>query len=176
VADLASTSPKNLIYTLLNCILEGGIKTKIERKNIPELDYLAQINFELYESENALADDDENAEDRFNYSIRISISPGCHTFNPLDVELDSKHCIGSAPRRSLTSHENYKEILKTLRDKFHTVKLPKSFIAINVSEISPQLFGPIRKLSIASIEEPSYEQLSDEIDGLESKRLENEDN
>jgi inositol hexakisphosphate/diphosphoinositol-pentakisphosphate kinase len=71
------------IYTLLNCILEGGISTKIERKNIPELDYLSQINFELYESENLLLNEDET--DRFNYSIRISISPGCHTFNPLDV-------------------------------------------------------------------------------------------
>jgi hypothetical protein len=72
------------IYTLLNCILEGGIKTKIERKNIPELDYLSQINFELYESQNAVADEEEGKE-RYNYSIRISISPGCHTFDPLDV-------------------------------------------------------------------------------------------
>jgi inositol-hexakisphosphate/diphosphoinositol-pentakisphosphate 1-kinase len=72
------------IYTLLNCILEGGIKTKISRKDIPELDYLSQINFELYESENAVIDEDEE-KDRFNYSIRISVSPGCHTFNPLDV-------------------------------------------------------------------------------------------
>jgi hypothetical protein len=79
-------------------------------------------------------------------------------------ELDSKHCIGSAPRRSLTAHSNYKEVLETLRAKFHTyvptlarkysrsrVKLPKSFIAINISEISPQLFGPIRKSSSASL-------------------------
>jgi hypothetical protein len=72
------------IYTLLNCIVEGGIRTKIERKKIPELDYLSHINFELYESENAVADD-EDGQERFNYSIRISISPGCHTFNPLDV-------------------------------------------------------------------------------------------
>lgn len=70
------------IYTLLNCILEGGIKTKIERKNIPELDYLSQIQFELYESQNPTA---EGEEESYNYSIRISISPGCHTFDPLDV-------------------------------------------------------------------------------------------
>ncbi|KAL8880987.1 MAG: hypothetical protein Q9198_001717, partial [Flavoplaca austrocitrina] len=60
------------IYTLLNCILEGGITTKIERNAIPELDYLSTITFELYESE------DKDTE-TFAYSIRITITPGCHT-------------------------------------------------------------------------------------------------
>ncbi len=101
------------IYTLLNCILEGGIKTKIERNAIPELDYLSHITFELYESE------DKDA-DTFAYSIRITITPGCHTSDPLDVLLDSKHSIGCAPRRSLTAHQDWKEVIETLRDKFHT--------------------------------------------------------
>lgn len=70
------------IYTLLNCIIEGGIKTKIERNKIPELDYLSTICFELYESQNSTGEDEN---DEFNYSIRITISPGCHTFEPLDV-------------------------------------------------------------------------------------------
>lgn len=70
------------IYTLLNCIVEGGIQTKIERNKIPELDYLSTINFELYESQNPALEDQV---DSFNHSIRISISPGCHTFEPLDV-------------------------------------------------------------------------------------------
>lgn len=119
------------IYTLLNCILEGGIKTKIERNAIPELDYLSQINFELYESENASIDDQPHT---FNYSIRITLSPGCHAFSPLDVQLDSRHMIGFSPRRSLTLHQDWKEVLETLRAKFHTVKLPKSFVAIDLSE------------------------------------------
>lgn len=119
------------IYTLLNCIIEGGIQTKIDRKKIPELDYLSTICFELYESQNPTEDDET---DSFNYSIRITISPGCHTFEPLDVQLDSKHCIGFAQRRSLTSHNNYQQVIETLRAKFHTVKLPKSFVAINLSE------------------------------------------
>lgn len=105
------------IYTLLNCILEGGIKTKIERNAIPELDYLSQICFELYESQNATTADEP---DSFNYSIRITISPGCHTFDPLDIQLDSKHAIGNAPRRSLTSHHDWKKVIETLRAKFHT--------------------------------------------------------
>lgn len=110
------------VYTLLNCIIEGGIETKIARSAIPELDYLSQICFELYESENRTPPE-ARAEDpaTFAYSIRITVSPGCHTFDPLDVQLDSKHCIGYAPRRSLTSHKDWKEVIDTLRAKFHTV-------------------------------------------------------
>lgn len=115
------------IYTLLNCIMEGGIHTKIKRSTIPELDYLSQICFELYEAKDA-----DTAEST--YSIRISISPGCHTIDPLDVSLDSKHAIGSAPRRSLTNHQDWKEVISTLKAKFNTVQLPKSFLAVNVSE------------------------------------------
>ena len=117
------------IYTLVNCILEGGIRTKIDRNAIPELDYLSHVTFELYESE------DKDAA-TFTYSIRITITPGCHTHDPLDVQLDSKHSIGCAPRRSLTTHMDWKEVIETLRARFHTVKLPKSFLAVNVSEAS----------------------------------------
>ncbi|GAB7339413.1 hypothetical protein MBLNU457_6047t1 [Dothideomycetes sp. NU457] len=132
------------IYTLLNCILGGGVQTKIARNAIPELDYLSQICFELYESQNdycALNPDASGREqDAFNYSIRITISPGCHTFDPLDVQLDSKHCIGCAPRRSLTPHGDWKEVIETLKNKFHTVKLPRSFLAVNLSEKVPGAF------------------------------------
>ena len=106
------------IYTLLNCILEGGIQTKIKRSAIPELDYLSHISFELYESENKTPPGVEDVA-KYAYSIRITISPGCHTFDPLDVQLDSKHCISCAPRRSLTSHMEWKEVIDSLRAKFH---------------------------------------------------------
>ncbi|KAH8911403.1 hypothetical protein BR93DRAFT_873289 [Coniochaeta sp. PMI_546] len=123
------------IYTLLNCILEGGIETKIQRSTIPELDYLSQICFELYESEtkvpSGVGTDQTSA---FAYSIRITISPGCHVFDPLDVQLDSRHCIGCAPRRSLTAHGDWKQVIETLKTKFHQVKLPKTFLAVNLSD------------------------------------------
>ncbi|KAJ5261471.1 hypothetical protein N7478_012066 [Penicillium angulare] len=115
------------IYTLLNCILEGGIQTKIARSTIPELDYLSQICFELYEAR-------DSESEKNSYSIRISISPGCHAFDPLDVQLDSRHAIGCTPRRSLTAHQDWKEVIETLKAKFDTVKLPKSFIAVNLSD------------------------------------------
>ncbi|KAI2626200.1 histidine phosphatase superfamily-domain-containing protein [Xylaria nigripes] len=108
------------IYTLLNCILEGGIETKINRRTIPELDYFSQICFELYESENKSAPDAPLPDQpTFNYSIRITISPGCHIYDPLDIQLDSKHCIGCAPRRGLTPHGDWKRVIETLRAKFH---------------------------------------------------------
>ncbi|KAF8857659.1 hypothetical protein BDZ45DRAFT_426719 [Acephala macrosclerotiorum] len=121
------------IYTLLNCILEGGIPTKIKRSAIPELDYLSQICFELYESENKTPPEVQDVA-KYAYSIRITISPGCHTFDPLDVQLDSKHCISCAPKRSLTAHGEWKQVIETLKAKFHQVKLPKSFLAVNLSE------------------------------------------
>jgi len=65
------------------------------------------------------------------------ISSGCHTFDPLDVQLDSKHSIACAPRRGLTAHINWKRVIETLRAKFHTVKLPKSFTPINISDKMP---------------------------------------
>ncbi|CCC05055.1 hypothetical protein SMACR_07378 [Sordaria macrospora] len=121
------------IYTLLNCILEGGLETKIKRATIPELDYLSQISFELYEMP-ADPPTDAEATAAFNYSIKITISPGCHVFDPLDVQLDSKHCIGCAPRRSLTAHADWMKVIETLRAKFHQVKLPKTFLAVNLSD------------------------------------------
>ncbi|KAK0665103.1 putative cortical actin cytoskeleton protein asp1 [Cercophora samala] len=121
------------IYTLLNCILEGGLETKIKRATIPELDYLSQISFELYEMP-ANPPIDAEGTPVFNYSIKITISPGCHVFDPLDVQLDSKHCIGCAPRRSLTAHADWMFVIETLRAKFHQVKLPKTFLAVNLSD------------------------------------------
>jgi hypothetical protein len=50
-----------------------------------------------------------------------------------------------------------------------SVKLPKSFVAINLSEISPHVFGPVRKPSIGDTGEEKDEQ------GLERDQYEDED-
>jgi inositol-hexakisphosphate/diphosphoinositol-pentakisphosphate 1-kinase len=138
VADLeelqSSNEAKSFIYftkeskmiTLLNCIMEGGIPTKIKRSAIPEMDYLSSMIFELYEATDQTTNESK-------YSIRISISPGAHTLDPLDISLDSKHAISCAPRRTLTDHHDWKYVISTLKAKFDTVKLPQSFLAVNVS-------------------------------------------
>lgn len=113
------------------------------RNTIPELDYLTQVCFELYESETKTEPganpDDPNVS---SYSIRISISPGCHSNDPLYMSLDSKHCIGCASRKGLTGHLDWKYVVETLRDKFHRVKLPSKFTPINLGEASLQRGGP----------------------------------
>lgn len=99
-------------------------------------------------------------------------------------QLDSKHCIGIAQRRSLTSHHDWKDVIGTLRAKFHryvvaispfvpiwpakmltylcSVKLPKSFIAINLSEKVPQAFG-----NGAPVEEPT--STDEEVEAVAAK-------
>ncbi|KAK9476158.1 histidine phosphatase superfamily-domain-containing protein [Lipomyces japonicus] len=114
------------IYTLLNVIYECGIPTKMPRNAIPELDYLTQIVFELYESENSQTTEKK-------YSIRLSLSSGCHCADPLDIQLDSKHCISCMPRRSLTSHLDMDEVSCRFRENFGRVSLPKRFIPVNLS-------------------------------------------
>lgn len=126
------------VYTLLNCIIQGGLPVKLPREGtIPELDYLTQICFELYESEQLSppnATDGNPDPPAPQYSIRITLSPGCHADAPLDLDLDSKHCIGCAPRRSLTSHGEWKSVLGTLRGKFDQVKLPRRFLPVLLRE------------------------------------------
>ncbi|KAK9251883.1 histidine phosphatase superfamily-domain-containing protein [Lipomyces tetrasporus] len=120
------------IYTLLNVIYGCGIPTKMSRNAIPELDYLTQICFELFESA-----DTQTTQKK--YSVRLSISSGCHCSDPLDIQLDSKHCISCIPRRSLTSHLDMDEVSRMFRDNFSRVCLPKRFIPVNISSkpVSP---------------------------------------
>ncbi|CAH2350771.1 inositol hexakisphosphate and diphosphoinositol-pentakisphosphate kinase [[Candida] railenensis] len=115
------------IYTLLNVIYESQIPMKIARNSLPELDYLSQIVFELYES------DDSSAPSGKKHSIRLSLSPGCHTQDPLDVQLDNDHYIGCIPKISLTRHLDIDLVIQRLKTRFSRVSLPKKFTPVNIS-------------------------------------------
>ena len=52
--------------------------------------------------------------------------------DPLDVQLDSKHCINVAPRRPLTNHLGVDVIRDLLERKFSRVELPKRFLPVSV--------------------------------------------
>jgi hypothetical protein len=115
------------IYTLLNVIFESEIPTRVDRNMLPELDYLTQIAFELYESKQ---------NDVKTYSIRLTITPGCNTQDPLDVQLDSKHCLSCIPRIGLTRHLDSDLVTNKLRGNFDRVCLPNKFIPVNISSDS----------------------------------------
>ncbi|RLV90823.1 Inositol hexakisphosphate and diphosphoinositol-pentakisphosphate kinase [Spathaspora sp. JA1] len=115
------------IYTLLNVIYGSQLPMKIARNALPELDYLSQIVFELYEA------DDPTSLFGKKHSIRLLLSPGCHTQDPLDVQLDDDHYIGCIPRLSLTRHLDMDMVTQRLKSRFTRVSLPKSFTAVNIS-------------------------------------------
>lgn len=121
------------IYTLLNIIYELKLPMRIERNALPELDYLSQIVFELYESEDT---------GKKKHLIRLLLLPGCHTQDPLDVQLDEKHLISNIPKISLTRHLDTELLIQKLRLRFSRVLLPKKFTAVNIS--SPLLIEGVR--------------------------------
>lgn len=109
---------------MLNVIYESDIPMKIARNALPEFDYLSQIVFELYESE-------DSGEKR--HSIRLSLSPGCHTQDPLDVQLDDRHYISCIRRINLTRHLDMDLVLQKLKSRFSRVSLPKKFTPVNIT-------------------------------------------
>lgn len=115
------------IYTLLNVIYGAQLPMKIARNALPELDYLSQITFELYQAE------DPTSVTGKKHSIRLSLSPGCHTQDPLDVQLDDDHYIGCIPRLSLTRHLDMDLVTQRLKSRFTRVSMPKKFTPVNIS-------------------------------------------
>ncbi|CAO3631858.1 unnamed protein product [Cunninghamella blakesleeana] len=110
---VTSENPKTRLYftkeshvhALLNLVYLSGVPTKIPRNMLPELDFLTQITFELYERKNP--DLEHDAE----YSLRIAFSPGAHYDSVLDLHMDAEHCLKVAPRKNLIPHLSLEEVL-----------------------------------------------------------------
>ncbi|KAF9081604.1 hypothetical protein BGX23_000696 [Mortierella sp. AD031] len=97
------------VHTLLNIVYLSGIPTRLHKREIPELDYLTQITFELYERSGPTTPtspsfDSPHSSPHPEYSLRIGFSPGSGNPNILDLQMDSKHCLSVMPRRNLTDH------------------------------------------------------------------------
>ncbi|KAI8373147.1 histidine phosphatase superfamily-domain-containing protein [Radiomyces spectabilis] len=92
------------VHALLNLVYLSGVPTKVPRNSLPELDFLTQITFELYER-NRHQDDDKE------YSLRIAFSPGAHYDSVLDLQMDAEHCLKVAPRKNLIPHLSLEEVL-----------------------------------------------------------------
>lgn len=103
-APTSSLSEESHVHALLNLVYLSGVPTKIPRNALPELDFLTQITFELYE---------RNRHDGLGkeYSLRIGFSPGAHYASVLDMQVDSEHCLKVAPRINLIPHLSLDEVL-----------------------------------------------------------------
>lgn len=109
------------MYTLLGIIFGSNFPVKLKRNQLPELDYLTQIVFEMYECQSR---DERTQKPITKQQVRITISPGCNSLSTLDVQLDSKHCISCVPRQSLTHYMDFAEMIAHLRSKFDRVSIP----------------------------------------------------
>ncbi|KAG9072690.1 hypothetical protein KI688_000464 [Linnemannia hyalina] len=97
------------VHTLLNIVYLSGIPTRLHKREIPELDYLTQITFELHERSGPTTPTSPTFDSSLQssppeYSLRIGFSPGSGNPNILDLQMDSKHCLAVMQRRNLTDH------------------------------------------------------------------------
>ncbi|KAF9925238.1 hypothetical protein FBU30_004956 [Linnemannia zychae] len=116
------------VHTLLNIVYLSGIPTRIKKSHIPELDYLTQITFELYErsgSGTPLNSPIVGSPSQMNtpeYSLRIGFSQGAGNSSILDLQMDSKHCLSVMPRRNLTDHLPLDAALKYYKSQIDNPK------------------------------------------------------
>ncbi|EIE79258.1 hypothetical protein RO3G_03963 [Rhizopus delemar RA 99-880] len=92
------------VHALLNLVYLSGVPTKVPRNILPELDFLTQITFELYERNRHSVPEKE-------YSLRIGFSSGAHYDSVLDLKMDAEHCLKVTPRRNLIPHLSLEEVL-----------------------------------------------------------------
>ncbi|KAF7729847.1 hypothetical protein EC973_003581 [Apophysomyces ossiformis] len=92
------------VHALLNLVYHSGVPTKVPRNALPELDFLTQITFELFER-------NRHGNGGKEYSLRIGFSPGAHYDSVLDLHMDAEHCLKVAPRKNLIPHLSLEEVL-----------------------------------------------------------------
>ncbi|KAI8911483.1 histidine phosphatase superfamily-domain-containing protein [Gorgonomyces haynaldii] len=97
------------VYCLLNFLLLCGLKTKIVPTDVPELDYLTQITFEVYERSGPFEGKSRE------YSLRLALSLGAHDPNLIDLELTPDHSLTVEPRKWISDHISLQEALQMLR-------------------------------------------------------------
>ncbi|KAF9917064.1 hypothetical protein BX616_002043 [Lobosporangium transversale] len=125
------------VHTLLNIVYLSGIPTRLSKSKIPELDYLTQITFELYERSSpvmpgngsrlmtgsSLHDENQHFPSSSpEYSLRIGFSPGAGNPNILDLHMDSKHCLSVMQRRNLTDHLPLDDALRYYKTQIENPK------------------------------------------------------
>ncbi|KAI8976173.1 histidine phosphatase superfamily-domain-containing protein [Pilobolus umbonatus] len=119
-ADKAKTrlyfTKESHVHALLNLVYLSGVPTKVPRNTLPELDYLTQITFELYERNRHTVSEKE-------YSLRIGFSSGAQYNSVLDLKLDAEHCLKVAPRRNLIPHLLLEEVLTYHKGYLHVPDL-----------------------------------------------------
>ncbi|CAG8654120.1 17041_t:CDS:2 [Acaulospora morrowiae] len=120
------------VHTLLNVVFLSGLPTRISMHDIPELDYLTQITFELYERHRGTTGDKE-------YSLRVAFSPGVHNSNIMDLHLDARHCLNVAPRMNLTDHLPLDEALSYYKSKVDDPQSAGAEENVSVKGLSPPI-------------------------------------
>ena len=139
------------IHTLVNLVLLSGLP--IANRRIPELDYAVRIllqppnplrethlsqshiTFELYERNYGRGKTDKE------YSIKLSLSEGAHSSNVLDSSLDSRHSLNVQPRRKLTQHLPYSDVIAKLSKHFYRLEMACRFISVRLILLSLPLLS-----------------------------------
>ena len=102
--------------------------------NLPHKTHLffsqSHITFELYERNYGRGKTDKE------YSIKLSLSEGAHSSNVLDSALDSRHSLNVQPRRKLTQHLPYSDVIAKLSKHFHRLEMACRLISVRLMLLS----------------------------------------
>jgi len=90
------------IHTLVNLVILSDLE--IVMPQVPELDYMSNVTFEVYERTKA---------DQHELAVRVSLSEGAHSA-VLDASLDAKHALQVQPRRALTDYIALDKVIEIL--------------------------------------------------------------